>query len=105
MPYGLNNGLLLAEPGACGGCLAEPVRVLCLADLGDQFGLALPKHRPHPEAGPLSQGPGRASQKRGPLGSPSVSASRANAIRHKVTLPVLCAAMLRVRASWSSSRA
>jgi hypothetical protein len=35
-------------------------------------------------------------------GSPSASASRANAIRHKVTLPVLCAATLRVRA-WSSS--
>lgn len=40
--YGLNNGLLLAEPGAGGGCFAEPVRVLCLANLGDQFGLALP---------------------------------------------------------------
>ena len=42
VPCGFDNGLLLAEPGAGGGCLAEPVRVLCLADLGDQFGLALP---------------------------------------------------------------
>ena len=41
VPYGF-HGLLRAEPGADGGYLAEPVRVLGLADLGDQVGLALP---------------------------------------------------------------
>ena len=39
---GLGNGLLPAEPGAGGGYLAELVRVLCLAYLGDQCGLGLP---------------------------------------------------------------
>ena len=41
VPDGL-HGLLLGEPGAGGGYLAELVGVLCLADLGGQFGFALP---------------------------------------------------------------
>ena len=41
VPDGL-HGLLLGEPGAGGGYLAELVGVLCLADLGGQFRFALP---------------------------------------------------------------
>jgi hypothetical protein len=60
--------LLLVEPGAGFGHLAEPVRVLCLADLVPQFGFARPQHRPRPEPDPPLQAVSRPGQQSRPLG-------------------------------------
>jgi len=56
--------LPLAELGAGGVRLVEPVCAQPLAGLGNQLGLALAQRRPHPQAGPLPQAFGRALQPR-----------------------------------------
>jgi hypothetical protein len=40
------HGLLLAEPGASGERLVEPVGIQCLTDLGDQLGFVSAQQRP-----------------------------------------------------------
>jgi hypothetical protein len=47
--------LLLAEPGASGGKLVEPVHAPCLADLGDQIGFLSPQQWPGVQADPPAQ--------------------------------------------------
>jgi len=50
------------------GHFAEPVWASCLADLADELGLALPQHRPRPQAKPSPQAFGRPGQQRCPIG-------------------------------------
>jgi hypothetical protein len=51
--------LLLAEPGASGGKLVEPVHAPCLADLGDQIGFLSPQQWPGVQADPPAQAEAR----------------------------------------------
>jgi hypothetical protein len=60
--------LVLAEPGASGVHLAEPVRAQRLADLGHQLGPLSPQQRPGPQADPLTQPFGCPGQRRRLLG-------------------------------------
>src|SRR6516165_2933760 len=60
--------LALAELGARGEYLVEPVGTQGLADPVRQFVFAAPQHRPGPQPGPPSQAVGRPSGKRRALG-------------------------------------